>query len=154
MGTDYIVSVGPIVIIKNPPVSTTETHRCCNNTHCKNYHRTAYTKFCEECGQPIGDWVEAVVKPLDIDFHELLNESLVPDNYNDQDGETIILVANDYTPKHEEINKQIGFQRFNLKYGEECRVFPTPEEMSGSVKTFEGVFAEELSKLKEIFGAD
>src|SRR4051812_45658283 len=109
MGCDFNVNVGPVVFIKNPPVNTTETHECCCNVKCGKYHKTAYDKFCTNCGSKITEWVEPVVKPLNVDYYELFKETLVPaDNEHSHEAE-IILIPN----KHA---KAVGFQDFNLKY--------------------------------------
>jgi len=152
MGVDYIVTVGPVVVIKNPPVNTTETHQCCCNSECKQYHRTSYKKFCEECGHQIAEWVEPVVKPLHVDFYEVLKEKLVPNNHEEQRGENVILVANTWNDKEEVKAKDFGFYRHNLKYDGGFEIFPKPEDIAVFVKKFEEVFQNELTILKGIFG--
>lgn len=156
MGTDYIVNVGPVAIVKNSPRDATDIHRVCCNDQCRLYHHSVPrdTKFCNECGHQISEWHQAVKRPLRVDFYEVLNDKLRLADYADSEKETFILIPNDCTAELEALTKQVGFQRFNLKYGEECQIFPTPEEMHGYVETFKGVFDAELKILKDIFGSD
>lgn len=146
MGCDFYVNVGPVVVIKNPPVATTETHNCCCNDNCKKFHQTSYDKFCTECGAKITEWVESVTKPLHIDFYELFKERLIPDSSQNSADKVIILI-----PNKTDDCKAVNFQHFNLKY-EPFLVFPNIEEIGSYVKKFEEVFEKELNKLKEIFG--
>ena len=149
MGCDFYVNVGPVVVINNPPVDTTEKHISCCNKKCGKYHKYGSGKFCPDCGSPIQEWIKPVNKPLEIDFYELLKEVLVPTDYMQHSGTSqIILIANKDTQAEE-----VGFKHFNLKY-EPFEFFPKIEEVNGNIEKFKQVFENELNKLKEIFGTN
>ncbi len=148
MGCDFYVNVGPVVVINNPPVGTTETHVSCCNDKCMRFHKYGTGKFCPDCGSPIREWTETVVKPLDIDFYELFKEkeTLVPACPEQQATATIILIPN-------KKSKEVGFEHFDLSY-QPFEVFPKIEEIAGNIEKFKRVFETELNKLKEIFGGN
>ena len=145
MGCDYYVNVGPVVVINNPPVDTTEKHLSCCNDKCVKFHKYGSGKFCPDCGSPIQEWIKPVNKPLEVDLYELLKESLTPADDEASGESTIILIANKQSEK-------VGFNQFNLKY-EPFEIFPKIEEINGNIEKFKQVFEIELNKLKEIFGA-
>lgn len=144
MGCDYSVNVGPVVHIKNPPVETTIKHKGCCNNKCKKFHLTSYYKFCPDCGATVQEWAEPATKSLDINFYELFgdDDKLVPANHELSDAATIVLVS----------NKRVkGFEHFDFDDGD-FEVFPKIEEITEYIENFKKVFANEILKLKEIFG--
>ncbi len=148
MGTDYCVNTGPVVVIKNPPQPTNETHYSCCNPQCEKFHKYASQsdKFCHDCGSRLADWIEPVIKPLKVDFYQLLEEVLVPANYQNSDAVEIVLISN----KNDK-SKEVGFYHFNLKYNQ-FSVFPKIEDITGNIEKFKTIFARELTILKGIFG--
>jgi len=144
MGCDFYVKVGPVVVIHNPPIDTTEKHKSCCNDKCKQFHKYGVGKFCPDCGSPIEEWSKSVFKSLDIDFIELLKETLTPADYEHSDAVEVILVPN-------KRSKEVGFQSFNLE-GPPVTVFPKLDEITGNIEKFKTIFAGELTKLKTIFG--
>lgn len=147
MGCDYLVNVGPVVVINNPPVDTTEKHISCCNDKCVQFHKYGSGKFCPDCGSPIQEWIKPVNKPLEVDLYELLKEVLIPSDYMQHSSTPkIILIANKQS-------EEVGFKHFNLKY-EPFEFFPKIEEINGNIEKFKQVFQSELNALKNIFGAE
>lgn len=145
MGCDFLVNIGPVIVVKNPPVNRTEPKKCCCNDSCQKFHQTSFSRFCEDCGTEITIWNEPIVAPKYVDFYELFKDTIIPANHERQREAEIILIAN------QRINPKLGFHHFNLKY-EPFKVFPKIDEINGYIENFKQTFMVELAKLKEIFG--
>ena len=145
MGCDFYVNIGPVVVINNPPVDTKERHVSCCNDKCVKFHKYGTGKFCPECGSPITEWFEPVTRPLKIDFYTLLAQHLMPSDHERYDTSTVILIPNRNC-------REVGFARYDLKQ-QPFEHFPKAEEMAASVEKFKELFAGELNKLNEVFGA-
>jgi len=144
MGNDYIVHVGPVIVINNLPAEIVEKHNSCCNDKCKKFHKYGSGKFCDECGSPIAEWSTRVMGTRSIDLYELIGESITYADSEHQNTSKIVLVAN------LDIGNA-GYFSFNLKY-EPFDVFPKIEEVTDNIEKFKSIFKKELDKLKEIYG--
>jgi hypothetical protein len=90
MGIDYATYLGPYIVCKTEIEDAKATMKSCTNVKCKTYkqERWGAKKFCDECGQKIGE-IEISVKQNKVDTNVLsdeLNEAMtVPsgDSFHD-----------------------------------------------------------------------
>lgn len=149
--SDYHTYMGPYLRVENEVIRVTDgVGYGCVNEVCTMYHRAYVTPFCAQCGKVNADFEKPVGPTFKISiwekFLEPIKEALSIKLEASYEKTISYLVPN---------HKRDGYPKYSTESPEHEDITQvTSEDITQDTAWFQSAFSEEISKAKEIFGAD
>lgn len=151
MSVDYTVHVGPFVECVNGKAIKEKIRRACTNVVCKN-HSSEYvnSKFCEECGSPVGGVkYQDGVRRVDAD-PMLVDEWLYPSCAHPENNDIDLWFGNKHRPNKDNVREF----SFSPKYDGNKYIEITPELIAAEITEFIDQYRDAISKLRAAYGLE
>jgi len=153
MSLDYTTYLGPYLQCKVSKTDSMTTRRTCTNSACPNQNGHMNSKFCYECGSPIGD-VGFIVKANKVDsgdIREAIHNDMCPPGGEyfyklSRDQGIDIWIGNLYRTKN---SRPFSFDR------EESQLIPIGAGvMKGEIDEFVAQYAKQIEVIEKAYGKD